>query len=291
MAINGIRALASSMDEDGQNWSAFIHKTGGPSSLGFNGRWADMSMGAGIPKYNAYVGTQTTATVLTGAGNDGIYCGPAITAGQTKHVTGFCLYSAQGTVIPSYWTLADYLMFYPLIDGDSTDQQDMDNTASLTRYTDGNGVQCMAVCTTPMASNATCTVSYTNNAGTAGRSSSFSVISSTAVGCIVSSSNTSAANGSVSPFIPLASGDTGIRSIESVTMATPSGGFFSLVLVKPLANMQLRETSTATETSQVMQRGGVLPEVKTGAFLNLFYNSGSGGFAAPLQGRVDFAWR
>lgn len=286
MAIAGVRALASSLD-NGSTWTSFIHKTGGPATLGANGRWADMSMGAGIPKYNAYVGSQLEATVLTGAGNDGIYCGPSVSG--TKHINRWGLQSLSSNGVPSLWNLCDYLMFYPLVDGDSTDQQDTGNTATLTRYTDGLGVQCMAVCTTPMSANATCTVSYTNAAGVSGRTTSFSIIASTAVGCIVSSSNTSAAAGSVSPFIPLADGDTGMRSIESVTMVTPSGGFFALVLVKPLCSLVLRELNTFTESTLFKERG-TLPEVKSGAYLNLIYNTGSSGQAYTLRGFVEYAW-
>ena len=290
MSFSGLRDFSDALDSEGATWTSFIHKTGGPSSLGANGRWADMSMGAGIPKYNAYVGSQLVATALTGAGNDGIYCGPTPASGQTKHIHTFSLVTTAGTAIPSYWTLADYLLFYPLIDGDNTDQQDMDNTVTLPRYATGDGVQCMAVCTTPMTTTATCTVSYTNQAGVAGRTSTFSLIFSTAVGCIVSSPAATGAGGSVSAFIPLDGGDTGMRSIESVTLSTPSGGFFALVLVKPLSNLVLRETGVTTEITQAMQRGGVLPQVQDGAYLNLFYNTAGGGSAVTLRGYVEFAW-
>jgi hypothetical protein len=164
----------------------------------------------------------------------------------------------------------------------------MDNTATVPRYAEGG--QCMVVCTTPMSANATCTLSYTNQAGVAGRSTSFSIIASAAVGCIVSSTNTSAANNSVSAFVPLASGDSSIRSIESVTLTTPAGGFFALVIVKPLCSLVLRENGVTTEITQAMMRGGVMPEVKTGAYLNMFYNTGGSGSAVTLRGYVQFVW-
>lgn len=290
MAFNGLRDFSDALDSEGATWTSFIHKTGGPTNVGLSGRWADMSMGAGIPKYNAYVGSQLVATPLTGAGNDGIYCGPAPASGLQKYVHAFSLMTTAtgATGVPSYWTLADYLMFYPLIDGDNTDLQEMDNTATVPRYAEGG--QCMVVCTTPMSANATCTLSYTNQAGVAGRSTSFSIIASAAVGCIVSSSNTSSAAGSVSPFIPLASGDSSITKIDGITLLTPAGGFFALVIVKPLCNLQLREQNTQTEITQAMMRGGVLPEVKSGAYLNLFYNTSGSGSALTLRGSVEFAW-
>jgi hypothetical protein len=141
-----------------------------------------------------------------------------------------------------------------------------------------------------MTADATCTVSYTNAAGVSGRTTSFSLLFSTAVGCILSSSNTSAGSGSRSPFIPLADGDTGIRSIESVTMTTPSGGFFVLVLIKPLCSLVLREQNTFTESTMFKEKGA-LPEVQTGAFLNYIYITNGSGLATTLRGFVEYAWR
>ena len=285
--LTGVRALATAL-ENGATWTSWIHKTGGPTA-GTAGRWCDASMGAGIPKYNAYVGSQLTATALANEGNAGIYLGPDPGAGLTRHINALQLQSTSTTLAPAWFVLADYLLFYPLVDGDSTDQQDMDNTAPLPRYADGAGVQCMVVVTTPMAANAVATVSYTNQAGVAGRTSTFQVIASTNVGVIASSSDSSGAAGSVGPFIPLASGDTGIRSIESITLSSGAGGFFALVLVRPLANLQLRENVTATEIMQLPQRA-TLPRVFDGAYLNFIYITNQTGTPTTLRGFVEFAW-
>lgn len=285
--LTGVRALADALD-NGATWTSWIHKTGGPTA-GTAGSWCDASMGAGIPKYNAYVGSQLTATALSNEGNAGIYLGPDPGAGLTRHINALQLQSTSTTLAPAWFVLADYLLFYPLVDGDSTDQQDMSNSATLPRYADGAGVQCMVVVTTPMAANAVATVSYTNQAGVTGRTSTFQVIGSTNVGVIASSSNSSGAAGSVGPFIPLTSGDTGIRSIESITLASGAGGFFALVLVRPLAHLQLRENVTATEIMQLPQRA-TLPRVFDGAYLNFIYITNQTGVPTTLRGFVEFAW-
>ena len=49
------------------------------------------------------------------------------------------------TALPMTLTLMDYLMYYPLIDEGTTDEQFMINTATLPRYETGDGVQMMAV--------------------------------------------------------------------------------------------------------------------------------------------------
>lgn len=53
--------------------------------------------------------------------------------------------ATAATALPMTLTLMDYLMYYPLIDEGTTDEQFMINTTPLTRYTDGAGVQIMAV--------------------------------------------------------------------------------------------------------------------------------------------------
>ena len=134
----------------GRCHNSFVHKSSCPTPGAQ--RWADCSMGAGTPIYNAYVGAQYEATPLIGQKNQGINVGPLPGSGS-KHLAQVAMSSTQGTNGPPYSiVIGDYLMFYPLIDGDSTDQQDMDNTAVLPRYQDGVGVQLMLLCTTPMLS-------------------------------------------------------------------------------------------------------------------------------------------
>lgn len=287
MGFQNYRQLGEAFEE-GRAWQSWYHKTGGPVAA-VGGRWADLSMGAGTPKYNAYVGSQATATPFTGAGNDGIYL-PGVPAAQARFLTQW-LYQVPGaSQVPAMMMLCDYLLHYPLIDGDDTDVQAMDNTLSLTRYTTGAGVQCMFVCTTPMTANANCTVTYTNQDGTAGRTTTFTLLFIGIVGVIVCSANTSAAAGSASPFIPLAGGDSGIRAIESIQIATSAGGFMACVLVKPLAELQYRETAFAVESSRVLHKACAPVRVFDGAYLNFIFLCGSAGAPASSRGYVEFAW-
>lgn len=288
MGFNSVRAIAASADEDGANWTSWIHKSSGPTPA-VTGTWNDLSMGAGIPKYNAYVGGQLEATQLNGSGNNGIYLGPTPSTGQTKNLLSWGL-QVSGTGFPIYAMLCDYLLFYPLIDGDSTDLQEMIPTAVLPRYTDGNGVRCMAVVTTPMAVNANVSISYTNQAGVSGRTSSFQLQAATTVGSIISNGAATNAGGRGCPFIPLQSGDTGIRSIEGVTNATGAGGFYALALVKPLSSLQVLERYTWSEINH-LQHKATLPVIQDGAYVNIIYNSAIAGTSALVRGFIQVIWR
>lgn len=100
-------------------------------------------------------------------------------------------------------------------------------TAALTRYTSGVGVMIGLEQYTGVGGTATtATVSYTNQAGTPGQISKPVVFGGAGGGNTVARMF----------VVPLADGDTGAKSVESVTLAasTGSAGNFGITLFKPL---------------------------------------------------------
>ena len=287
MGFGNIAQLGSSSDA-GQEWMQFFHKTGSPL-LPAAGWCADLSMAAGNPKYNAYVGTQGEGTPMIGQGNFGIYTGPEPAAGKTKFVTEINIGTPSATLAPATFWLCDYLYCYPLTDMDSTDPQVMDNgVAPVPRYADGYGVWAMLVTTTPQTSVARCDISYTNSAGTSGRASTiYTAVSNT--GNIQGAQQSAGGAGSMSPFIPLASGDAGIRTIDSVTMLASGGGFTAVVLVRPIAEIKLRERNTVAEINYLLSKR-TLPKVLSGACLNWVFTSGVTAVSSVVRGYVKFNW-
>lgn len=128
-------------------------------------------------------------------------------------------------------------------------------TAALTRYTSGEGVMVGLVVYSQIGTTATTvTISYTNQAGTPGRTST-----ATAFG------GSGFREAAICIPIPLAAGDTGVRSVESVTVAATTGtiGNFGVVLFKPLAMLALNDFSGAHVVDAVSSGGfiGALAEV------------------------------
>jgi hypothetical protein len=74
------------------------------------------------------------------------------------------------------------------------------------------------------------------------------------------------------PFLTLATGDTGIRSIVSVTFDTPDIGLLAFVLVKPLEQIILRENTTGERTPVIDFFD--LPTIEDDAYLSMVMNSG-----------------
>ena len=185
--------------------------------------------------------------------------------------------------------LADYLMFYPLIDMDSLDPQDMSNPVSISRYTSGEGVQAYFVVAAPMTGNGTVTVTYTNSAGTANRTTTFGITFSGTIGTIVNNSNSTLVAGAAAPFIPLDNGDRGIRSIQTVTCNASMGGFRNIVLVKPLVTHLVREQNTESEAVFFTSKANCV-QIQNGAYLNFIALNNTATTFAPLRGFVQFTW-
>jgi hypothetical protein len=128
--------------------------------------------------------------------------------------------------------------------------------AALTRFTTGDDVELfLEVYATTGATQVNVTVSYTNESGTAGRTSASTPFIATPVA------------GQMLP-IPLQSGDKGVRSVESVTLSATTGtaGSFGVTLVKRIA-----------EAPVIIASGGIvldpfalgLPQIQDNACLSL----------------------
>lgn len=252
------------------------------------GYFVDMNQSSGQPVYNAFAGTQASFTPLEGGGNRGVYVGNFST-GKSKYLQRFQavnVNTSANTTSPDLVYLNDYLGFYPLIDCDDLDSQVMDNTTSLTRYTDGDGVRIVFIVQAPILGTASCTVVYTNSEGVTGRSVTFNIIAGANIGVCATGTGIAGGVGEPTPFLPLADGDKGVRAIESIQFAASAGGFICAALVKPLTQIQLYEAGVPVEKNFGFETLK-LPEIQEGAYLNfLIQRSGTG--AGSLRAEMIF---
>jgi hypothetical protein len=93
------------------------------------------------------------------------------------------------------------------------------------------------------------------------------------------------------PFLTLQAGDVGVRSIESVQCAAGTDvGLFTLVLVKPLAELTVREITAPTETDFLLNSAAKLPVVDDDAYLNFIACPNGSLTGIPLLGDLTFLW-
>lgn len=191
-------------------------------------------VGSSPPDLNSRTVSRATTGAINGIRN-------APTANQTfMTAVGASSSIAAGTLM-----LVDRLLDYGNISNASASPQSTIASGVLTRYTTGAGVEMFLETTAALgATAATCTITYTNQAGTAGRTTTFTMDVSTVVGGIPQ------AHGF---FVPLQSGDYGVRSVQTIQFsAANTTGVCNLVLCMPITMIPVREANTYTERDMVL---------------------------------------
>jgi len=285
IGFNSVRELVFVEDTLGSKKIASYRKV--PIQTTATGFWFDLSMSPGNPLPQYYAASPLTATVLARSTDGGLDHGGAVSPAK-KVLRKALAMTVTSTVVPCPIIICDYLLYYPFIDEGTTDAQTMINTNSLTRYTDGAGVRAMAVCVAAHTGGQTFSINYTNSDGVAGRVSPNCKMSTQSVnGTIITSATaTLGANGA---FIPLQAGDKGIRSIQSVTMNGVDIGLFTLVLVKPIAQLSIRGIDAPVEVDYLKDFSN-LPEIKDDAYLNMICMPGGTINGSTIMGYTEVSW-
>lgn len=145
--------------------------------------------------------------------------------------------------------LVDLLTEYSGFNGNSGGSEQITGSSTgdndLPRYQDGEGVMIYGDVVTALgATSRGFTVRYTDQDGNTGTSVSINTVSSQAAINSI---------GNVGPFIPLAAGDRGAKSIQGATLAVggTGSGTFALVLCKILATLRFELTSGLCEADFV----------------------------------------
>ena len=291
MGFSSIDALVNEMTTNGKYSDQYINKITGGSGYAA-GRWYDFSSLAGAPVANAWAGTALAWRACTeSAGNGtqifGIPHGGDVSP-ATKHLINMSAISAVATAVPGYLMLVDIQGYYPGISLNSATAQTLTGTPAM-RYT--KGIRPFLVTTTGSGATAhNVAMSYTNDSAVAGRSLPVTVsCTASAIVGHITHSGTAASN--YGPFLPLASGDTGVNSVQTVTISAASGsGAGALVLAKPLAKLPITTAGVAAERDLLNQMPS-LPQIKDGACLAWLYFAGAATAASTnFFMTTDFVW-
>lgn len=283
--FSNARALSDATDAGQYLFASFRKQATQTTGAGV---WFDLSMSPGNPAPNYYIGSPNVFVPMKQSTDGGLRHGGNVSP-KKKFLRK--LMALTSVTTPISCKLLDYLGFYGFVDESVLDEQFMDNTQGLTRYADGAGVQLMPVVVAGHSGGQPFTVKYTNQDGVSGRVTP-TVTMGTQItnGTILHSQGSGAAYENNGPFIPLQRGDTGVRSVESVTIGGAGDvGLFALVLVKPLATFSLFGADSATEVDYLTDMAS-LPEIKDDAYLNIIALPNATLAGAPIIGIIETVW-
>jgi len=282
----------------GQAWRADWNKITGTVAY-TAGNWYDLSLPAGNPVANTYPGTALTGVVPTETTGWGMYHGGNVST-DTKQVLNASAFSAVATAVPGVLMLVDVVKYWPGINLLTTSPQTLIAGTALSRYTSGAGLRAFLVSTALTGTSAgtpVVTASYTNQAGTSGKALG-ATINLTAGAANVPTpgkiTHSGVAANNHAPFLPLAAGDTGIQSFQTITATTAYTGASvataALVMCKPLVSVPIVTLGVAGERNTIFQIPSSV-KVEDGACLSWIYFAGAATAASTsIMGSVDFGW-
>jgi hypothetical protein len=230
--------------------------------------------------------------VANAVGSDhAVYHGGNVSS-DTKHLVNAGFWVNAAVHAPCVIQIVDMLGVYPRIMTNSSSVQTLNNDATLPRYANGKGVRAyysLGATTGANANNFTFT--YTNQSDASGRAPG-ATIANTASAIIAHMHHSGVAANNFGPFLPMAAGDQGIKSVQSVQLsaATASAGEMSLFLCRPIATIPVTTAFVAAERDFMNQLPS-LPRIYDGACLGFLVFAGGVIVAGNgLQGYLDFAW-
>lgn len=288
MALNSIKQFVDA-ELSGRSCFATWRKT--PTQTTGAGIWFDLSMSSGNPVPNYYASAPNIAVPLSQSADGGIYHGGNVgQLGFKKYLKTFAATTLTATAVPLPMILCDYLMYYPFIDMSVTDFQPLTTNIALPRYPNGDGVQIMVVQVAGQlgVGNPQFQVRYTNQDGVEGRLTRPVACNTQVVnGTLINTAPNTA--GCSHPFLPLQSGDTGVRKIEGIQFYTADIGLLSLVLVKAVDEHIIRTIDAPAERN-CFEDFSTLPQIADDAYLNLICCPNGTLLAAPIHGYIQTIW-
>lgn len=134
-------------------------------------------------------------------------------------------------------------------------------------------------------------LTYTDQAGTAGKTTPTTLPISNATAPIGQIEHSGTGAGKFGPFIPMAAADSGIQSVEQFNYsATHTSGTTNLVLCRPLLTLPMTTIGVAAERDLLNQIPS-LPRIYDGACLQwLMYAGAATPVASAFYGHLDVAW-
>lgn len=270
-------------------------------AAGSAGHWQHLIGGVGTPPPATFDGTELAFTATDGSWSEGALPIPDQTYPATKHMLsiGASVVAAAGQ--PWFVLPIDFIGYVKLTTTNVTTtgaktvtMTPISNTAAnVDRYPNGEGLRMFVAAYAAMGANApTMQVTYTNTAGTTGRTTTAGIVSTASAtsGTLLNSGNVANKAG---PFLPLAAGDTGVKDIESLTWGGTAHASGSVIigLCKPLCSPIPVPATGLYNMVDLVNTLPSLPRLRNGANVQfLVFNTGSTTSGGTLYAAFDYGW-
>ena len=286
--------IINSLTVSGRGYRADWQKSTFTPTAHTAGMWYSLFRGGGNPGADTILGTGTNLAfqALTDATTNATGIPHGGNVGGFKVLLNAAAQTAAATTAPCVLMLVDLLGFYPITTVTTTGDQALNNTVTLPRYTDGAGVQAFLTPSTVMgAGTPNIRLTYTNSGGTAGNLTPATLPIGNTAAPVTQIVYSGTGAGKFGPFIPLATGDAGIRSVQQFNLsASYVSGVLNLVLCKPLMTLPITTLGVTAERDLVNQFAS-MPKVYDGACLAWLMLAGAATpVASPISGHLEFGW-
>jgi hypothetical protein len=294
--LNSVAAMNAAFDAGQTHTQRFLKNAGTTGDA----RWIDWAFSSGQPAYDARIGPVLSFVPVVAQGNDAIYF-PPIPAGMERRLHSLTMrpQASQASQASVDFILFDLVGYYPLIDGDSLDTQEMDNTLTLPRYTDGEGLRLVLVNhVAPAVQNGRMLLEYTDTQD-ADHTADIGLVN-WGVNQVVTGERASVTTVSGGYAVPFDGGVTGVKRVNRITYTVAPGGLHAIYVIKPLATLQhfhdallradTRGVRAAIEKNFALQSAWNMSVIKDGAHLSFFYRPNGGGRTVALFGDLTFVW-
>ncbi len=289
MGFSSIDDLVTEITTNGKFQRIPVTRVAQTGATSVAGRWHELFTGGGTGGAGVLTGTAGLGTALSSATAGALPQGTATVTPDTKHLLSMSAVTAGATVVPAWLMLTDLLYVYPSCVVTGTASTLSNAAGKPTRHNNGAGVQCSCIVASALgAAQPTLTVTYTDQDGNTGNT-----------GIVLASANSlplgSMLGGGVAanltgPYLPLAAGDSGVRELNSYTIASGTTGTVSFVLHRPIAMIPLVAANTAGERDFLNQMPA-LPKIDDAACLALFALVGGALTAGnSVSGELLMAW-
>jgi hypothetical protein len=296
MGFSSADDLINQITTNAKYGNVFYNKT--LASAGTAGHWTLLSGHAGSPAAATFAGTDLTYVATDDTWSEGApYHGGNVST-ATKHFlsAGASIVAAAGA--PWYLMAIDLVGYVPLsgtnVSTTGTKTVTMtaiSNTGSTgDRYPNGAGLEMFVAADTALGANApTCVVNYLDTGGGAGATTTFTSTASLGVGQLL---NSGTAANKYNPFLPKATGDTGISDIVSLVWSgtAHASGTVIIGLCKPLWTIPVPATGLYTKLDFVNAFPS-LPRIRDGANIQfLMFQTGATTSGGTIMADFDWAY-